>query len=89
MSATVFIIFLVPLLFSCLLCLVRIGQGPTPPDRTVAVDILGTVMVNFCALMTIFTGRDFYLVIAIAWALLSFIGTLALAKFLEGRSFDD
>ncbi|MHC4061834.1 MAG: monovalent cation/H+ antiporter complex subunit F, partial [Planctomycetota bacterium] len=27
--------------------------------------------------------------VAMAWALLSFIGTIALAKFLEGRTFDD
>jgi multisubunit Na+/H+ antiporter MnhF subunit len=27
--------------------------------------------------------------VALAWALLSFIGTIALAKFLEGRQYDD
>jgi multicomponent Na+:H+ antiporter subunit F len=35
------------------------------------------------------TGKDYYLNIALAWALLSFIGTIALAKFLEGRGFDE
>lgn len=73
----------------CFLCLYRIGRGPTAPDRTVAIDILGTVIVGFCGLLGLFTGKDFYLNIAIGWALLSFIGTIALAKFLEGRSFDD
>ncbi len=58
-------------------------------DRTVAIDILGIVIVGFCALLGIETGKDFYLNIALAWALLSFIGTIALAKFLEGRDFDD
>jgi multicomponent Na+:H+ antiporter subunit F len=71
------------------LCLYRIGRGPTAPDRTVAVDILGIVIVGFCALLAVETGKDFYLNIALAWALLSFIGTIALAKFLEGRSFDE
>ena len=77
------------LLFCCFLCLYRIARGPSAPDRTVAIDILGIVIVGFCALMGLVTGQDFYLNIALAWALLSFIGTLALAKFLEGRSFDD
>jgi len=36
-----------------------------------------------------FVGRDVYIDIGIAWGLQSFIGTLALAKYLEGRSFDD
>jgi len=35
------------------------------------------------------TKKDFYLNIALAWSLLSFIGTIALAKFLEGRNFDE
>jgi multicomponent Na+:H+ antiporter subunit F len=73
----------------CFLCLYRIGCGPTAPDRTVAIDILGVVVVGFCALFSLVTGKDFYLNIALAWALLSFIGTIALAKFLEGKNFDD
>lgn len=75
--------------FCCLLCLYRIGRGPSAPDRTVAIDILGIIVVGFCAILSLVTGKDFYLNIALAWALLSFIGTIALAKFLEGRNFDD
>jgi multicomponent Na+:H+ antiporter subunit F len=55
----------------------------------VAIDILGIIVVGFCALYGLATGKDFYLNVALAWALLSFIGTIALAKFLEGRSFDE
>ena len=83
------ILFYTGLLVCCFLCLYRIGMGPSAPDRTVAIDILGIVVVGFCALMALATGRDFYLNIALAWALLSFIGTIALAKFLEGRGFDE
>lgn len=77
------------LMASCFLCLYRIGRGPSAPDRTVAIDILGILIVGFCGLMAVATGRAYYLDVALAWALLSFIGTLALAKFLEGRHFDD
>ena len=82
-------LFYIGLMICCFLCLYRIGCGPTAPDRTVAIDILGVVVVGFCALFSLVTGKDFYLNIALAWALLSFIGTIALAKFLEGRNFDD
>ncbi len=71
------------------LCLYRIGHGPTAPDRTVAIDILGVILVGFCCFLCILTGRDFYINMAIAWALLSFIGTIALAKYLEGKGFDE
>jgi len=64
-------------------------MGPTPPDRTVAIDTLGTLVVGFTCIYALIRGLDFYMNIAIAWALLSFIGTIALAKYLEGRGFDD
>ena len=71
------------------MCLYRIGKGPTAPDRTVAIDILGVILVGFCALLSLLTGRDFYMSVAIAWALLSFIGTISLAKYLEGKGLDE
>ena len=71
------------------LCLYRIARGPTPADRTVGVDILGILIVGFCALLAIRTGKDFDMTIGLAWALLSFIGTIALSKFLEGKGFDE
>jgi len=77
------------LLLASFLCLYRIGTGPTAPDRTVAIDILGTLIVGFCCMFALWLERDFYINIAIAWALVSFIGTIALAKYLEGRPFDD
>ena len=77
------------LLIASCLCLYRIAAGPTPPDRTVAIDILGTLIVGFVCLYAVRRGQDFYINIGMAWALLSFIGTLALAKYLEGRKFHE
>ncbi len=77
------------LIMCAMLCLYRVLRGPTPPDRIVAIDILGILIVGFCAILSLPTGRDWYIDIGIAWALQSFIGTLALAKFLEGRDFDE
>lgn len=77
-------------LFFCgIFCLWRILRGPTPADRAVAIDILGILVLGFCAILGIPTGRDWYIDIGIAWALQSFISTLALAKYLEGRDFDE
>lgn len=83
------IIFLIILVICCFLCLYRIGIGPTAPDRTVAIDILGIVIVGFCAVFSILTEKDYYMNVALAWALLGFIGTIALAKHLEGKGFDE
>jgi len=85
---------MITILFACLLicsflCLYRISRGPSPADRVVGIDILGIIVVNFCAIVTYWTKTDFYLNIALSWALLSFIGTLAVSKFLEGKGFDE
>jgi len=77
------------LLLAAGMCLYRIGRGPTAADRIVAVDILGILIVGFCAILSISTGRSWYMDIGIAWALQSFISTLALAKYLEGRGFEE
>lgn len=87
-SAFVSRCFLILLLCS-IFCLYRILRGPTPSDRVVAIDILGILIVGFCALLSHPTGRDWYIDIGIAWALQSFIGTIALAKYLEARDFDE
>ena len=89
MTDTVYMLALLALLGCCGLCLYRIGRGPTAPDRAVAIDILGIVIVCFTALMALWTGRDYYLIVGLAWALLSFIGAIALAKHLEGKGFDE
>jgi len=81
--------YYIPLIICCFMCLYRIAAGPSAPDRTVAIDILGTLIVGICALWALFMKRSFFINIAIAWALLSFIGTITLAKYLEGRTFDD
>ena len=77
------------LLLAAVLCLYRITKGPTAADRIVAVDILGILIIGFCAIMTISTGRSWYMDIGIAWALQSFIGTLALAKYLERKGLEE
>jgi len=76
-------------ILSALMVLFRILKGPTPADRIVGVDILGILVVGLCAILALATERSWYLDIGIAWGLQSFIGTLALAKFMEGRTFDD
>ncbi|MDD5044822.1 MAG: monovalent cation/H+ antiporter complex subunit F [Candidatus Omnitrophica bacterium] len=72
-----------------LICIIRIIIGPTSADRAVVINTLGIFIVGFCAILSIPTGRDWYLDIAIAWALQSFVGALAFAKYLEGRGFDE
>jgi multicomponent Na+:H+ antiporter subunit F len=77
------------LLLCCALCLYRIANGPTAADRMVAIDILGTVVVGFVAIITVLTGKEYLLDVALGWALVSFVATLALAKYLVGKRLNE
>ena len=71
------------------LCFIRVVIGPTMVDRMVAIDIFGILVVGICALLVIKTGRTFLIDVAIAWIILSFIGTITLAKYLTGKKLDE
>jgi len=73
----------------CVACLYRIIIGPSIPDRMVGIDIFGILVVGICAIISIQTGKSFILDIGIAWIILSFIGTLTLAKYLSGKKLNE
>jgi multicomponent Na+:H+ antiporter subunit F len=70
-------------------CLYRVIRGPSIADRMVGIDIFGILVVGVCAILAILTGRNFILDIGIAWIILSFIGTLTLAKYLSGKKLNE
>jgi multicomponent Na+:H+ antiporter subunit F len=47
------------------------------------------LVIGFCVFATVFVPRRFLMDIALSWAILGFVGTLALAKYLEGKQFDE
>ncbi|MFO7574355.1 MAG: monovalent cation/H+ antiporter complex subunit F [Bacteroidales bacterium] len=71
------------------LCLIRVILGPTVADRVVAIDILGIIVVGICVILSISTERSFLIDVGIAWIILSFIGTLTMAKYLERRKLNE
>ncbi|MRR19527.1 multiple resistance and pH regulation protein F [bacterium] len=73
----------------CAVCLYRIIRGPTIPDRMVGIDIFGILVVGICGIISVQTDKDFILDIGIAWVILSFIGTITLAKYLSGRKLNE
>jgi len=77
------------ILLSAFFCLYRVLRGPNAADRIVGMDMLGILIIGICALLSISTKRNWYMDIGIAWALQSFISTLAFTKFLEGKDFDE
>ncbi len=65
------------------LCLVRLLRGPSLPDRVVALDQIGIHIVALASIYGIQVGQTVFVDVAIVVALLSFIGTIAFARFIE------
>ncbi len=65
------------------LALIRACRGPTVYDRILAVNMFGTKTVLFIAVFGFLTGRPDFLDIALAYALINFISTVAVLKFFE------
>ncbi|MEO0093440.1 MAG: monovalent cation/H+ antiporter complex subunit F [candidate division WOR-3 bacterium] len=82
-------ILMVGLACCAFFCLYRALQGPSISDRVISVDIMGIIFTCITALMSIRYKLPYLMDLAIIIAILSFVGTLALAKYLEGRHLDD
>jgi len=73
----------------CFFCLYRIVKGPSIADRMVGIDIFGILVVGICGILVIITDRMFIIDIGIAWIILSFVGTITLAKYLGGKKLNE
>jgi multicomponent Na+:H+ antiporter subunit F len=62
----------------------RFILGPTAADRTMALDILTVISISLIALIALSAGRAIYFDVAFVYGLLSFIGVVAVARYLEG-----
>ncbi|MCW9046784.1 MAG: monovalent cation/H+ antiporter complex subunit F [Gammaproteobacteria bacterium] len=77
------IICAVLIFFSIVFGIIRLVIGPDTVDRVVAIDLLTVVTIALITLLAHQAGRYIYLDVALVYGLLSFLGVLAVARFLE------
>lgn len=66
-----------------LLALWRFFRGPSAADRVVAFDVLTIISITGIVLVAFLEGRGIYLDVALVYALLSFLGVITVARYLE------
>lgn len=71
-----------------LFCLVRAVLGPSAPDRVVSIDALTGLTVAALVLLGVWYRSPIFLDVALVYAFLAFLGTLAVSKYLEGRGLE-
>jgi multicomponent Na+:H+ antiporter subunit F len=77
------IIFLSIIGAGIFLSFLRMLMGPTASDRAVAVDTITTTVVALLVLLGFIFQRYVYLDVSLVYSVLSFVGLVALARFLE------
>ena len=73
------------LVLAAVLGFVRLLLGPSLPDRVVAFDLLATVGVGISAVYSMAHNQPVFLDVAVVLALISFVGTVAFARYIEQR----
>jgi len=71
---------------SMVLVIWRLARGPTAADRVIALDLLSVLVVAFLVAVSIHTRETSYLDVAIAYACIAFLGTVALARYIMRTS---
>jgi multicomponent Na+:H+ antiporter subunit F len=85
---TVLLAAMIGVLTTMVLALARAFLGPTLYDRILAINMFGTKTVIFVALIGFLMGRPQFLDIALFYALVNFVGTIAVLKLSHYRELD-
>ena len=75
----------VMVMLGVVLAMLRLVRGPSLPDRVVALDTMTVLIVAFCGLFAIDSGVAAFLDVAVVLALVGFLATVALARFIERK----
>lgn len=74
------------LVISVLISLVRLILGPDIADRVVALDVLTSMSIAFMAVFAVYSKATMALDVSLIPALISFLGTVSFAYYLERRN---
>lgn len=84
MAETILIVAAVFIAMGFVLAILRFFKGPHAVDRVVGFDVLTVISITGIVLAGVIQGRAIYLDVALVYALLSFLGVIVAARYLEG-----
>ena len=83
MANLLFLAAVTMLSMAAALTFLRLVKGPTLPDRVIAIDLIGVLLVCLLVLIAGATGQQAFLDVAMVVALISFVGTVAYSRYME------
>ena len=86
MDKAIYLVVSVAILLTMGLAMARATLGPSVYDRVLAANVFGTKIVLLLAVIAFLYGRPDFLDLALTYALINFVGILAVLKFFQSRS---
>lgn len=83
MAETIFQLATLIMLAGILLAMLRFVLGPSAVDRVIAFDAMTIISLSLIAIIAYFSQRAIYIDVALVYGLLSFLGVVAVARYLE------
>ncbi len=84
MNFYIFVSLITMLAVATFLALYRLIKGPSAADRMVALDAITNATAGVLLIIAIVSGRFIYLDVTLVYAILSFVGVIVIARYLEG-----
>jgi multicomponent Na+:H+ antiporter subunit F len=84
LAETILKISLVISMLGIIIATIRLFKGPSAPNRAIALDTMTRISISTIVLVALLAGRVIYLDAAMVYAVLSFIGVVAVARHIEG-----
>jgi multicomponent Na+:H+ antiporter subunit F len=73
------------LVIAIFICLIRAIKGPTAPDRVLAADTINSAVIAIIVLLALFYNNSMFVDVALVYAMISFLSTLTVSKYLMGK----
>jgi multicomponent Na+:H+ antiporter subunit F len=86
MSGPILLLVSLLLLGALGLAFIRLLRGPSLPDRVVALDLVSVIGVGLVATYAVTVNQPVFLDVIMVFALISFLGTVAFAYYLERKT---
>ncbi len=86
MNTVILFVVLGMLAAAMVIAFIRLARGPRLPDRVVALDLISVIVMAFICVYAVRFNQPNFLDVAIIMALLTFLGTVAFAFYIERRA---
>ncbi len=83
MIEKLFIFSIVYLSIIIVLCTIRAIKGPTPSDRLIAINVIGTKTMVLIAIISFILKEQFFLDVTLVYALISFVASIIISQHIE------